>query len=347
MGHDHPRSVVRPRPSGCCGSSGGGPLPSMRRGIAAAGLIALTALSACGPPHISGTYLSRGPNQVSLVQLVETPDHRLTGRVEDFAAGADGAIRNDVLALDGAADGADLTVMLKPVAFVEAGVTASGKVDGDTLTWSARGGTVSLRRGDLAAYQQAVNAISTRAAGLREAKLERDRAAQAALDDVRLLTDLRAFQPKLDRLSAGLDAALPRLAAAQGKYTALSARADTLLKRAMQTTRPGDFQRGQFAYAIGQVVFVTGQLHFQVQSFATSVDAADQSAASQWTALSARCADATSAETADACRSLASGYAALSPKQAAVSNQLRELEAVYQTEFAKQQATEERANAAA
>jgi hypothetical protein len=316
---------------------------------------ALMLLSSCRSQHVSGTYIASTPTDVTLLQLVETPDHHVTGRMEDFASAADGTINNVVMRVDGAVDGSELTLIMKPLAFAEAGITASATLGFNSLTLAARGSTVTLQRSDLSAYQEAVNSIASNAARARQAKYEHDQAAAASAARAQVLAeaqaqsaslqhDLDQFDGTLNRLGGYYDAALAKLEPVDGHYRSITGRMQNLLGRSLATTRSGDFQRGQYSYTISTGLNATETLHEQVQTVATNVGAADSQVNSQWASLSARCAAITDPGAAARCKALGDSYAAIGPHRAALAERLRALEGIYQDELAKQQSISQQAS---
>ncbi len=274
--------------------------------------------------------------------------------MEDFSANTDGAIHNVVLSIDGAADGSELTLTLKPTGFLQAGGTASASESGNALTLSAHGASISLKRSDLAAYQQAISSISASADTERLAKNDRDAATAAAADharavadaaasDARLISDLDQFDPGISRLKGVLGSALTRLSAVDDKYKAITDGMQTLLDRELETTASGSFQRGQFSFAIDGRVNATETLHTQVEGLSTDLSSGIQELNVGWSSLAPRCAASTNLTVQQRCRMTAADLAEAERQRATVSNRLQSLEGVYRGELAKQQSISQRA----
>lgn len=141
----------------------------------------------------SGIYVAKSDAEVAMVQLVETPDHRLTGRIETTSMSPTGELNGQVIALDGAASDDEITVMMKPLAFLGAGITATGQVKGTHLALSARDLNFSGVRTNLSSYQAAVADLRKKAsdrqkrvaalAAEAQAKAEAAMAVAKAADD--------------------------------------------------------------------------------------------------------------------------------------------------------------------
>ena len=48
-----------------------------------------------------------------MVQIIRTPDQRLAGRIEEVSLGSDGSVQDNSIAMDGAADGSQVTLSPK------------------------------------------------------------------------------------------------------------------------------------------------------------------------------------------------------------------------------------------
>ena len=104
---------------------------------ALSGLMLIVGLAGCnggvgGGYGNTGIYTSANANDAAMIQLIETPDHHITGRFEDRHYGPDGAIGEDVLVVDGTASGHDMTLMFHP-SWAAAGFSATARTDGDKL----------------------------------------------------------------------------------------------------------------------------------------------------------------------------------------------------------------------
>ena len=141
--------------------------------------IASVGLASCGRPDASGIYVAASPNQVTLVQLVETKEGNVTGRLEQVSADANGVVSDQTAAIDGAASQNEL--MFKPTSVWLEGLAASGTFSGDQLTLAGRGFTINAQRSTLSDYQKSVADLQSVAAIQRQ-RFADARAAQAARD---------------------------------------------------------------------------------------------------------------------------------------------------------------------
>lgn len=179
------------------------------------GALALTistaALASCGRPDNSGIFVSTADREVTLIQLVQTKDGHLTGRFEDVSINAGGAVNDIVTTIDGAASQDELTLMFKPLSFLNAGFSATGKVSGDTLILTARGLNITAKRASLESYQTAIQHIQATAA------VEQKKAADAQAAEQARLAELRAAQQARDEAARARAAEAARLQAISDK----------------------------------------------------------------------------------------------------------------------------------
>ena len=167
-------------------------------------MIAATALTVGFPVSadgatVSGVYVGASADNVQMVQIVRTPDGRLVGRIEDVTLAPNGSVQDNAMAMDGAADGQQITLSPKAGFIATFGGSVSGFVDGDLLDLSWQGGHSVLRRSDAYGFEAAVAALHTRSAQMAADRQARD-AAQAKLVAAQSLRQLA--QNLTDRLDA-------------------------------------------------------------------------------------------------------------------------------------------------
>ena len=173
------------------------------KGVGALALtVSAAALSSCGRPDNSGIFVSTSERQVTLIQLVQTKDGHLAGRFEDVRIKSGGAVNDTVTTIDGAASENELTLMFKPVSFVDAGLTATGKVSGDTLVLTARGLSVKAKRASLESYQAAIQHLQAIAAAEQKNAAAEQAAEQARLAELRAAQQVRDDAARAEAVEA-------------------------------------------------------------------------------------------------------------------------------------------------
>jgi hypothetical protein len=257
-------------------------------------IMAVLALAACGRPNATGVYLYQSDHEVALVQLAQTPQGAVTGRLEAVSLGAGGVIEDRSATLDGALSGGALT--FKPVPGAFASLTA-GSVSGGGVELTGGGLDLKARRSTLAAYQAALSKLQLKAAIERRVDAAaQDQRAQTAANtpDVTKAADkvgalgaaaaaLRDASAKLDagvaaspdfaRQSADNTARMAQLAAQAAKATdrgPLLASANQLVVGTNQI----DVARTQYAVGLNRIVYSASPLALDVERFCDAPAAA-------------------------------------------------------------------------
>lgn len=236
--------------------------------------LAILALTSCGKPNVSGVYIHAADREVTLVQLIQTPDGKLTARLEETTVGLDGVVNDKSANADGAVSGHDL--LLRPASAWYGGVQASGTISGAQLTLTGDGFTVSAERSTLEGYGKAVAHLRAVAAGDRRriAAANAVRATQAATaqaaDD--LASTQRAIVAEANQLRAyanQLNASI-----ANSPNFAKQAAANTARITRMVETAPrlSDVDRGQLAVAANQLEVATNQIEVARSQYAIGLN---------------------------------------------------------------------------
>ena len=170
---------------------------------------------------ISGVYVGATGDTVQLVQIVRTPDGRLAGRLEEVGLVADGSIKDETIALDGAADGGQITLAPKSILISGNAASLSGFIDGDLLDLSWQGGHLTLKRADSYAFEAAVTGLKTRSSMIiadRDAKAQAaDRAARTRY----LLQSAQTLNEEVSSLQRDLPQIQQRLEQTRADYARL------------------------------------------------------------------------------------------------------------------------------
>lgn len=183
---------------------------------------ALAGVSTSAALTVSGIYIGATPTNVQMVQLIRTPDGRLSGRFEAVGLDRDGALTDDTVVMEGAADGAQVTLASKSLLLNSA--SASGFIDGNLLDLAWQGGHQVLRRGDAYAFEAAVSGLRARSAQLMA---ERDARATKAARWAKVETLLGIAQTVHDgtaHIEERVPSTLAFLDDASARYSTMSAR---------------------------------------------------------------------------------------------------------------------------
>lgn len=251
-------------------------------------------LAGCSKRSLTGEYLASTPTTVIHLQLVETPDNHLSGQFEASTIQADGKIRYENTTVAGTADGSNVSLII-PLGPLGSGIEFSGTVSWRSLTLTGglsggRSSTFALRRGDLHEYQAALGMLNKRSAALlialKKAKEKAAIAAQkaaiasaAAAMQERALQDQKNFArhvenlcDKMQKFETTGSATLQKLPTVSAKYRQITAKMEDYLQRdrTLAGISRASYSRSQISYAMGNGIYATNQVHFEVQSLQNS-----------------------------------------------------------------------------
>lgn len=178
----------------------------MGRGSAVLLAAAALLLNACDRPAASTTYVSRDGSSVALLQLTQTPDHRLSGTLQTVTLDSNGVANAVSADVSGMAAGSDITLSILGTAALPGqtlhGTAANGDLDlaGFWGRRSSQAGMAHFSAGNAADFKATVAQL-TRA---RAAQLEQTRRVRQA----QVLSNDTATLPALNREAVLLSQAL-------------------------------------------------------------------------------------------------------------------------------------------
>lgn len=150
---------------------------------------------------VTGVYVGSRADQVELVQLVQTPDGRIAGRLEVETLNADGQIDDQSVTIEGSTDHNQITFAPKSLLMPGSLMSETGFVDGELLDLSGAGGHRVLKRGDAYAFEAAATGLKARSAQIiAEQQANGAQTNAAALN--KMIAELgSAYAPTMKRLS--------------------------------------------------------------------------------------------------------------------------------------------------
>ncbi len=320
-------------------------------------------ISACSKYGLSGQYIANTPMAVARLQLVETPDNRLSGQIEVSTLQPDGKIKYVNSAVTGAADGPNVSLTLESTSPLLNSVQVSGtfSLNGLTLTGGFTGShssTFVLHSGNLNQYHAALAILNKRSVALLEAHKAMERKAAIAAKNAAIATAAAARREKalqeqqsfaqnveilcdkMQKFETAGNATLQKFPAITAKYQMITTKMEGYLQR--DRIFAGDarasYARSQISYTMGNGISKTNQIHFEVQSlqdsFMSNVEPQMQSAINAM-----RICNNTSVPVATvtpACERLRGLYPKYSKTYRDIVAGLSNLEATYKTELRKQ-----------
>lgn len=267
-------------------------------------------LAGCGSQDASGIYVIKSDNEVTLVQLVEDKDRKLTGRIEVNTIGADAKVTGKTASIDGSVSGNDL--MLRPASVWLGGIQASGTYSSSSLHLTGQGFNITAERSSLDGYQEALSKLKSDAAE-REAKLAQTNAAlrqeearmQGERNTAAAVASLHEAASRITNAATRLDNGISRSPDFGKLAAANTARVGRMLAAA---SKMSEVQRGQLGVDANQVIVDTNQIEISRNQYSMSlndvVDDAERAAAP----LAKHCGGTPAPSIAAACKE---GFAAL------------------------------------
>jgi hypothetical protein len=239
---------------------------------------------------VSGKYLGKFSNGILWLQLVRTPDDRLTGQVETAVLQPDGKIERTNVAVAGAVNGSDVTLTARSLGIQV--LSLSGAFEGNKLRLT--GGQPSpllLERSDLNEYSREAKSLDARSQRIileRNAIAARQSVAQTLNEFV---ASVDAVLARMRTFSVDANAHLNKFPAAEERYSAITAKMNEYVNRAHELggNRNAAVARGQLAVAVNQASIGTDQLHNSVQSLQLSLRSNVQPLTAQAGSIEAAC----------------------------------------------------------
>lgn len=228
---------------------------------------------------LSGTYVSASPRSAEMIFMVQTPDGRITGRLESMTLDEAGKTSGSSFTLEGAGDGSTVMLTIRSTLLsLGSPPSLSGVVDGDVLDLSWQGGHRTYRRGTAEQYRAAVAELET-----RSDQIEAQTAFATATENHARLTSV------LDGIESGIPALHDQLSSASERYRHLFSRMHNRRRaQAVLSSSPGQgvsaMRAGTDAQsyaldidAVGlEIVRLRSEMHGQfdsARSLAASIDA--------------------------------------------------------------------------
>lgn len=300
--------------------------------------------------NISGSYMASDQSTVCWLQLVRTPDNRLSGQITYATVTKDGQIQRNSVAVTGAVDGDNVTISGSKFLGFDT-FTFSGVQHGNYLTLTGAEATpMTLRRATLAEYQSQEAALQAQSQKIIAAKLDEGERAKAFQHQRDFVAEVSALIGKMDTFERAADVHLGRFPNAERAYGAITDRMKTLVARQRQLAgnENAGVARGQLSVAVTQTSLQTDQLHNQGESLQSALEGNIQPLVNESANLEQQCGAATSGaptpftpeelqNVRNVCDRLNAAVGPFRAKFNAMSSGLAHLEDVYRQEERTQQ----------
>ena len=319
-----------------------------RLGRSVCGLAAVILIAATHP-NISGSYIASDQGSVCWLQLVRTPDNRLTGQLAVSTLQPDGTVEQNSTAVTGAVDDENVTISGSGFLGLPS-FTLAGTLQGNTLTLTGvQAIPLVFRRSAMSAYQAQVAALNARSQSILKARAVAQAQQKTYVAQANFVGEIDQLIAKMAQFDSEADIHLGRFPNAEKGYEAITAKAASYVARERQLAgNPNAYNtRVQISNAVMQAENVTEQMHNQGVSLQSSLEGnikplAEQAATfeQQCHAVSVSSGNLTPAEIQNvnaACDRLKSADVPFQQKYTAMSDGLAHLEQVYKRERDKQE----------
>lgn len=246
-------------------------------------ILTLIATPSFAQSGLSGTYVSASPPSAEMIFMVQTPDGRITGRLESMTLDEAGKTSGSSFTLEGAGDGSTVMLTIRSTLLsLGSPPSLSGVIDGDVLNLSWQGGHRTYRRGTVGQYRAAVAGLE-----IRSDQIDAQNAFATATANLARLTSV------LDGIEAGMPALHDQLASASERYRHLFSRMHNRRRaQAVLSNSPGQglatMRAGTDAQSYALDIDAVG---LEVGRFRSELHGRFESARSLAAALDTYCAD--------------------------------------------------------
>lgn len=207
---------------------------------------------------VSGTYVAADGAGAALLQIVQTPDGKLTGRFEMTKLGSSGQLGTELAAASGVSDGKTVVLTLQFNATVS--LLFSGTVQGNVLllhgTFNNAPQSLMMAISDEPSYQREVAALALKS---------KERTTKVHVEKLRseLLAQGPALSERAATISKEIDTANASFGVINERYKAVTARMLDAHGRQVAITGNGQasLARGQFSLAINQAAVEASDFH--------------------------------------------------------------------------------------
>ena len=223
--------------------------------------------------EISGKYIAKFANGLCWLQLVKTPDSRLTGQWTEVLLKPDGKIEENNVTVNGAVDGKNVTFTATALGLSI--ITLSGILEGHRLTLTGAQATpIIFVRSELSDYQKEVNVLRTKAQGINDERAAAAIRLQTARIQEQFLSQIDETLRRMELFIKEAETPLARFAAAEERLHAITVRMTEYVNRDRQLAGNPNAApaRAQIGVATNQALTDTDEFNNAIQSFRSSLE---------------------------------------------------------------------------
>ena len=187
------------------------------------GVFAVVLMAGCRG-NISGSYLAGDNGAVVWLQVVRTPDNRLTGQIAANVLKPDGTIEQNSVSITGAVDGENVTIQGSRFFGLESFVL-SGTLRGNVLTLTgAQSVPLTFKHSTPAEFQAKVAALKTRSQNIIQAKAVAQSQQRTFQAQANFVAQIDQLIRRMAQFDSEADVHLGRFPGAEKAYEGITAR---------------------------------------------------------------------------------------------------------------------------
>lgn len=224
--------------------------------------------------NISGSYLATDGSAVCWLQVVRTPDNRLSGQISGSRLADDGSIQRTSTTISGAVDGENVTISGSRFLGLES-IALSGTLNGDTLTLTGRQSIpVIFRRAELSDFQRSEAVLTSHSQSIIAAKLDAQAKTKTFQSQKNFVIGVDQLIRKMAGFEKQADVHLARFQNGEKAYGGITdkVRAYVARQRQLSGNPNAGVTRSQLSVAATQVSLQTDQIHNGAEQLKASFD---------------------------------------------------------------------------
>lgn len=293
---------------------------------------------------VSGLYIAHYSDGVAMLQIIETPDHRITGNLRMVAVKKEGRLIRTSYTIVGAVDGQNISMELQLGSPITAVATGNGiRVVGlgESASVFRRGSLDEFERQAAALQSASKVALDQRAEEAQRAKLIRTEQDKRA----KLMTDVNDATASMTRLLASSDKLTQTLVSTQTRLSNITKQMAEYLAKARSlagnTNSKAEDARAGYIQKVGEGPYTTASLQFEFQNLRTQFGEKQTSTFNRTAVLEEACKQVNGISACNKFSEILPSYRA---RYAAMKQSLDGWSAVYQQEKSEQDRIDNEAN---
>jgi hypothetical protein len=306
------------------------------------------ALLISGCSHdVSGTYMAQDKSEIIWLQIVKTPDNRLSGEIASSQLQSDGVIKQNSVPITGAVSGENITISFNGFLNLSTS-TLGGTSDGNKITLSGPSGNpLVLTHADLDEYQTHLSTLNMESQKMIAAKNAEQAREKTARTLENMVLGINQLEERMSRFESAADIHLGRFPKVEKQYQNITAKISEYVsrERTLEAKQNSSVVRSQLVVDEYQIALDTNAIHLDVESLRSSFETGVEPISTEAAHVIAACHGAAPADLypsqndarGTACNHFANVYPAFRQKYDAFSAGLAHLELIYNQENKAQQ----------